>query len=81
LGAVRTPEALSLLLPFLDQVELRAAAVPAVFELAKGLSQSHPDPARAALERVGSLTDDPAIRQQIPKVLRDIETRKQEQRQ
>jgi len=47
-------------------------AVPAVFELAKGLSQTHPDQARAALEKIQILTDDAAIRQQIPKVLRGI---------
>ncbi len=79
MGAIRTPEALSLLLSLLDQAELKEAATAAVFELAKGLSQSHPDEAQAALQRIRSMTDDPAIRQQIPKVLRDIEARKQDQ--
>ena len=54
------------------------AAVPAVFTLAKGLSQSHPDQARAALEKIRPLTDDAGIRQQIPKVLRNIDARKQQ---
>jgi hypothetical protein len=75
LAAVRVPEALRLLLSFVDRPELRDAAVPAVFTLAKGLSQSHPDLARAALEKVRPLTEDPATLQQIPKVLRDIEAR------
>ncbi len=75
LGTVRTPEALDLLLTFLDQSDMRSAAIPAVFELAKGLSQSHPDQANAALTRILEMTDDPALRQQIPKVLRDIEVR------
>jgi hypothetical protein len=48
-----------------------------VFTLAKGLSQSHPEQARAALEKIRPLTEDAAILQQIPKVLRDMEARKQ----
>jgi HEAT repeat protein len=76
LGAVRTPEALTLLLSFLDDSQLQQAAVPAVFSVAKGLSQSHPDQARPALERVRTLTNDESLLQQIPKVLRDIEARK-----
>ena len=75
LAAVRVPEGLELLLSFVDQPELREAAVPAIFTLAKGLSQSHPDQARAALQRIQPLTEDPATLQQIPKVLRDIESR------
>ena len=43
LAVVRVPEALTLLLSFLNQPELRTAALPAVFTSAKGLSQSHPD--------------------------------------
>ncbi len=81
LGSVRAPDALAMLLSFLDQAELTNAAVPSIFELAKGLSQSHPDQASAALEKIRSLTDDRAILQQIPKVLRDIEARKQGQNQ
>lgn len=77
LAAVRVPEALALLLPLIDDAELRNAAVPAVFTLAKGLSQSHPAEAAAALEKIRPLATDPAIAQQIPKVLRDIESRKQ----
>ena len=75
LAAVRVPEGLELLLSFVDQPELREAAVPAVFTLAKGLSQSHPDQARAALQRIQPLTEDPETLQQIPKVLRDIDSR------
>jgi HEAT repeat protein len=77
LAAVRVPEALALLVSFIDQPELRGAAVPAVFLSAKGLSQSHPEPARAALEKLQSLTDDSEIRQQIPRVIRDIDARQQ----
>ena len=77
LGAVRVPDALTRLLAYVDQPELKDAAVPAVFALAKGLSQSHPDQARAALEKIRTLTEDAVILQQIPKVLRDIEARKQ----
>ena len=77
LGSVRVPDALTLLLSLLDNDELKQLAVPAVFTLAKGLSQSHPDQAKAALERIQSLTKDEAVLQQIPKVLRDIEARKQ----
>lgn len=77
LGAVRAPEALTLLLSFLDDDKLKDSAVPAVFTLAKGLSQSHPDQAKAALEKVYPMMIDAAVRQQIPKVLRDIEARKQ----
>ena len=76
LAAVRVPDALTRLLAYVDQPELRNAAVPAAFTLAKGLSQSHPDQARAALKKIGPLTEDAAILQQIPKVLRDIEARK-----
>ena len=80
LASVRAPQALSLLVSYLDNAELGAAAVPAVFTLAKGLSQSHPDQAKAALEKVRPLTKDAAISQQISKVLRDIESRKQGQK-
>jgi HEAT repeat protein len=76
LGAVRAPDALALLLSFVDDPDLKEAAVPAVFTLAKGLSLSHPDQATAALKKIQPLTKDPATLQQIPKVLRDIEGRK-----
>ncbi len=78
LSAVRTPDALTLLLSLLDDAELKGSAVPAVFTLAKGLSQSHPDQAAEALKRIQPLVQDPALQQQIPKVLRDIESRAQE---
>lgn len=73
LAAVRVPESLERLLELLQEAELRDATVPAIFELAKGLSQSHPEQARAALEIILSLTEDAALKQQIPKVLRDID--------
>jgi hypothetical protein len=73
LAAVRVPEGLPLLLSFVDHSELRHAALPAVFTLAKGLSQSNPEEARDALLRIQPLIEDPATLQQIPKVLRDIE--------
>ncbi len=79
LAAVRVPDALTLLLTFVDDGELKGSAVPAVFTLAKGLSQSHPDQAMAALKKIQPMTQDAALQQQIPKVLRDIEARKQEQ--
>ncbi|MHB8899846.1 MAG: hypothetical protein ACYC6Y_13955, partial [Thermoguttaceae bacterium] len=77
LGAVRVPEALALLVSYLDDPQLKAAALPAVFNLAKGLSQSNPEEASAALKRIEPLVQDPALQQQIPKVLRDIEARQQ----
>jgi hypothetical protein len=80
LGSVRVPDALTRLLSLLDDEQLKDAAVPAIFTLAKGLSQSHPDRARAALEKVKPLTKDAATLLQIPKVLRDIEARQQEQK-
>ena len=76
LSAVRVPEALEILVSYLYDPELKAAAVPAVFTLAKGLSQSHPQQAKAALEKIRPMTKDLAVRQQIPRVLRDIEARK-----
>lgn len=79
LAAVRVPDALTRLQGYLADSALRQAAVPAIFTLAKGLSQSHPDQARAALEQILPLTEDDATRQQIPKVLRDIEARQQPQ--
>jgi HEAT repeat protein len=75
LSAVRVPDSLTLLLSFDDDPTLRKAAVAAVFTLAKGLSQSHPELAAAALTRIQPLVEDPATIQQIPKVLRDIEKR------
>jgi HEAT repeat protein len=79
LAAVRVPDALALLLAFVDDGELKEAALPAVFTLAKGLSQSHPDQAAAALKKIQPMTQDAALQQQIPKVLRDIDARKQNQ--
>ena len=78
LSAVRVPDALAFLLPFIDNGELQKAALPAVFTLAKGLSQSHPDQAAAALKKIQPLVKDAALQQQIPKVLRDIDARKQD---
>jgi HEAT repeat protein len=80
LGSVRVPQALELLVSYLDDPELSVAAVPAVFTLAKGLSQSHADQAKAAIEKVRPMTKDTAVLQQISKVLRDIEARKQAQK-
>ena len=77
LAAVRTPASLELLLSYLDNAELKNDAVGAVFLSAKGLSQSHPDLAKPALKRVQELFKDEAILQQVRKVLRDIEARKQ----
>jgi hypothetical protein len=79
LASVRVPDALTRLLSFLDDEQLKEATVPAVFTAAKGLSQSHPEQAKAALEKIQPLTKDAATLQQIPKVLRDIEARGQEQ--
>ena len=56
LGSVAAPEALALLLTYLDDPELRDAAVPAVFASAKGLSQSHPAEAKAALKKIQPMT-------------------------
>jgi HEAT repeat protein len=75
LSAVRVPEALDLLMSYVADPRLGAAAVPAIFTLAKGLSQSHPEQAAAALTKIQPLVKDAAIEQQIPKVLRDIEAR------
>ena len=77
LAAVRVPDALALLLSFVDDPQFRKAAVPAVFTLAKGLSQSHPELAAAALTKIQPIVEDPATEQQIPRVLRDIEARRQ----
>jgi HEAT repeat protein len=75
LSAVRVPDALALLMSYVGDPQLGKAAVPALFTLAKGLSQTHPEQAAAALKKIQSLVEDPAIQQQIPKVLRDIEAR------
>ncbi len=75
LSAVRVPEALDLLMTYVGDPELEAAAVPAIFTLAKGLSQSHPQQAAAALNEIQPLVTDPEIEQQIPRVLRDIDNR------
>ena len=75
LGTVRTPDALALLVTMLDQPDLRDVSIRAVYESAKGLSQSHPEAARAALEKILTLTDDAALKQQIPKVLRDMDAK------
>lgn len=75
LGTVRTPEALALLVSMLEQPALRDSSIRAVYESAKGLSQTHPEPARAALEKILTLTDDAALKQQIPKVLRDMDVK------
>jgi hypothetical protein len=81
LGSVRAPDALAAVLSLVDDPELKDTAVVAAFTLAKGLSQSHPDQASAAMEKVRSLTKDPAILQQIPKVLRDIAARQKGQKE
>jgi HEAT repeat protein len=81
LGSVRVPDALAMLLSLLDNEELKEATADAVFTLAKGLSQSHPEEAKAAMERILPITTNAAVLQQIPKVLRDIEARKPEQKQ
>ncbi|MBN1854979.1 MAG: HEAT repeat domain-containing protein [Pirellulales bacterium] len=77
-GSVRTIETLALLRDFVDDPELQGTVVAAIFEAAKGLSQTDPEPARAALEAIRSLTQDEALRQQIPKVIQDIDARKQD---
>ncbi len=75
LSAVRVPEALDLLISYVGDPELESAAVPAIFTLAKGLSQTHPEQAAAALNKIQPLVTDPEIEQQIPRVLRDIDNR------
>jgi HEAT repeat protein len=75
LATVRTPAALAMLLSLLDESELRIVAAEAVFESAKGLSRSHPQQAREALERIQPMITNPELLQQLPKVLRDIEAR------
>ncbi len=75
MAAARVPEALARLLTYLDQPELQAAAVPAVLALAKALSQSHPDEAHAALQRISPLADDAVLRQQVRRALQDLESR------
>ena len=75
LSAVRVPEALELLMSYVGDPGLESAAVPAIFTLAKGLSQTHPQQAAAALNKIQPLVTDPEIEQQIPRVLRDIDNR------
>jgi HEAT repeat protein len=43
LGAVRAPETLKYLLELLQEPALRETAVSAIYDVAKGLSQSHPE--------------------------------------
>jgi HEAT repeat protein len=76
LGAVRAPETLRYLLELLQEPALRETAVSAIYDVAKGLSQSHPEQSKQALETIQPLTQDPEFTQNIPKVLRDIEARK-----
>ncbi|TVS14508.1 MAG: HEAT repeat domain-containing protein [Planctomycetaceae bacterium] len=75
LSAVRVPEALDLLMSYVGDPDLESAAIPAIFTLAKGLSQTHPEQAAAALNKIQPLVTDPEIEQQIPRVLRDIDNR------
>ena len=75
LSAVRVPEALELLLSYVGDPELESAAVPAIFTLAKGLSQTHPQQAADALHKIQPLVTDPEIEQQLPRVLRDMDHR------
>ncbi len=72
LGAVRTVDSLHLLLTLLDNPELSPTVITAVFDVAKGLSRTHPKEAAAAFAKIRPLIKDPVLLQQMPRVLRDI---------
>ncbi len=73
LATVPDPEALKLVMPFLDDGEVRAEAVLAAVQIAGGIRLSHVEPASVALKKVLAVATDPAQRETAQKLLQEIE--------
>ncbi|MHB8970048.1 MAG: HEAT repeat domain-containing protein [Pirellulaceae bacterium] len=69
LTAVRCVESLNLAMSLLDDEQLHNDALNATFALAEGMKGSHPQEARAALEKVAASTPDVELQLYIAKLL------------
>jgi HEAT repeat protein len=69
LAAVRTPEALEMALSLTCDKALRGEATKTAAALAEALRTSHPAASRAAIHRLLPLTNDPALRARLNRLL------------
>ncbi len=67
--AARVPDSLALTLSLIGDADLRTDAMEATVSLAEGMKESHPKEARAALERVQKMTQDPELQLYVVKLL------------
>jgi hypothetical protein len=77
LTAVRCVESLALAVSLLDDEQLHGDAMDATFALAEGMKGSHPQEARAALEKVATSTPDAELQMYIAKLLWNMQLKEQ----
>lgn len=73
LGNVAHPGALTMVEPFLENETVRPEAVMAATKIARAIAQTHPEKARATLNKVLSVAEAPHLRRQAQETLRQIE--------
>lgn len=72
---VRVADSLALTLTCVDDPDLQAEAIAAAAELAEGMKESHPKEARAAFQRILTVTKDQRLREHIEGLLKKMDRR------
>ena len=72
MAPVRVPDCLAFALSHLNDPTLQAEATAAAASLAEGMKESHPQQARAAMEKLLQATDDASLRNRLEKLLGDM---------
>jgi hypothetical protein len=80
LTAVRSVESLAWAVALLDDQQLRSDAMKVALSIAEGMKQSHPKEARAALEKVAALTQDPELQTYIAKLLWNMQLKESQRK-
>jgi hypothetical protein len=80
LTAVRSVESLAWAVALLDDQQLRNEAMSVALSIAEGMKQSHPKEARAALEKVAALTQDPELQTYIAKLLWNMQLKESQRK-
>ncbi|MEA3226811.1 MAG: HEAT repeat domain-containing protein, partial [Planctomycetota bacterium] len=70
---VGDPKALTMVEPFFQDAVVRAEAATAAMRIAREIAQVHPDKARAAMNKLLAVLENPALREQAEAIIRQID--------
>jgi HEAT repeat protein len=72
LANIAAPEALKMVEPLMQNEAVRAEAAMACIKIARAISETHPDRARAAMDNVLAVVQDEDLRKQAEEIIRKI---------